>query len=843
MKTPKVATPKPKLKFNTPKSGIVRKSLGNNSTASLKKLSTKGKEHMLSVVKDNEANVEFKNKTPKKGRMSLPANVLRNSKPSPENRSDEKTLKKSPNTKKLGNPESPKSGKKNKEANKTPAKHTPVSKPQNLKKTPQNKNVPENLFTPASVENNTSPVKQNVELKKNKVPFNLDDSLATQTPNGLGQKKRSSSIKAKPNSPEVELGLQLEEALSPKSKKEKKKKMSLALKVAAEGKVTVNQKVVKKLDTTSNTVVNSDSKKKKRRRNRKSNQKKVEQTNLKKVEPKPSFLKHINVMNAITALLKSSKSQKADLLSGDDYIFLQFSLFKVSKDAKGVYKVALPHCILPDSPEVCLVVPDLKGKRNEPEEAIDHYKELLKNNDITSITEIIPVRKLKQEYSQFEESRRLANRFDCIISDGRITHIAKLGKRFARAKKCICPIKFNSKTLKEDIARGLRKVAIFSSGRGTSFSVKCGRRGMSAGDIADNIVAIGEFLANNETLIGEPLNISLAAIKTSLSSAFPVYVSAATPNDVRKPKGKQREIEEPVEDEISTVQDGTVVVYPSGNVKVKKRKNEESKDDADLKQKGIKKSKTNVSKKVKVETDSSDDDDIDDDSDVDIDSSNDDDLAVDSLNGTDDEASDDESEVEGEDEEEEEEEEDDDDDDDDRSIDEGEIEAAEKAYLEELRILQEEIGKKKAKKSSKTANVVEKKEDKVTQQKKSTAVKGEKKLKKGLQKEQNQTKKGALKEQDTNTKGKKADKLIQQKGNRNQNQKENKFGSPQTQQKGNRNQNQKENKFGSPQNQQKGKIQHFGQGKGPNKKNAQKGGSPKQGKKQFKKGPGGKNKN
>lgn len=47
---------------------------------------------------------------------------------------------------------------------------------------------------------------------------------------------------------------------------------------------------------------------------------------------------------------------------------------------------------MPDSPEVCLVVPDLKGKRNEPDEAIDHYKELLKNNDITSITEVnIPI--------------------------------------------------------------------------------------------------------------------------------------------------------------------------------------------------------------------------------------------------------------------------------------------------------------------------------------------------------------------------------------------------------------------------------------------------------------------
>lgn len=287
MKTPKVATPKPKLKFNTPKSGLVRKSLGTNSTASLKKLSTKGKEHMLSIVKDNEENVEFKNKTPKKGRMSLPANVLRNSKPSPESANGSKTPKKSPKTKKTATPESPESGKNSNSINKTPAKDTPVSKPQNLKKTPQNINVSQNVNTPASVENNTSPVKQNVELNKNKVPFSLDDSLANKTPNGLEKKKGSSPGKVKPNSPEVELGLQLEEALSPKSKKEKRKKMS-GVKVAAQGKVTVDKKVVKKLDTTSsNSTVNSDSKKKRRKRSRKAI--------TRDVESKPSLLKHLNV--------------------------------------------------------------------------------------------------------------------------------------------------------------------------------------------------------------------------------------------------------------------------------------------------------------------------------------------------------------------------------------------------------------------------------------------------------------------------------------------------------------------------------------------------------------------
>ncbi|XP_066903377.1 ribosomal L1 domain-containing protein CG13096 isoform X2 [Halyomorpha halys] len=856
MKTPKVATPKPKMKFNTPKSGLVRKSLGN--TPALKKLSTKGKDQVLSMVKDNEENVEFKNKTAKNARMSLPANALRDTKSSPNNFSGKKTPKKSPKAKKATTPQSPKSGKtpvkdspvskpqsvketpQNKKALqnvKTPAKDSPAPKPQNVKETPQNKKVLQNVKTPASVENNTSPVKQNVDSKKNKVPFNLDDSLA----NGLKPKKGGTPSKGKPNSPEVELGLRLEAALSPKSKKEKKKKMALGVKVAAQGKVGVNKKLVKKLDVnSSNSAAGTDGKKRKRRSRRKG-VKKVE-------ESKPSFMKHLNAINAVNALLKASKPKKAELVPEDDCIFLQFNLLKQTKDARGVYKVALPHSILSDSPEVCLVVPDLKGKRNEPEEAIDHYQELLKSKDITSITEIIPVRKLKQDYSQHEERRKFANRFDCIITDGRVAHIAQLGKRFARAKKCICPINFNSKNLKEDIEKALRKVAIFSSGKGTSFSVKCGRRGMPAEHIADNIVAVGEFLANNGTLIGDALNVTMAAIKTVLSSSFPVFVSTVTPNDVQKPKGKQRKTDEPVEDEVTTVENATVVVYPSGSVKVKKRKNEEDKDE-NVKQKGNKKAKTNASKKVKEEAASSDDDDEDveidvvGDGSVDMDSSNDEDSAVDSLNGTDDEASDDESDVEDEEDGDSDETEDDDDDDDQSSIDEEEIEAAEKAYLEELRALQSEIGKKKGKKPGKNANTVEKKEEQVKPQTKNAAAKGGKKQEKkglGLQNEQKQNKKEVLKEQNTNAKGKKVDKQNQVKGIQNNLPKKNQGASPQNQQKGN--QNQKKNKFGSPQNQQKGKFQQFGKGKGPNKRTPQKGGSPK-GKKQFKKGPGAKNKN
>jgi hypothetical protein len=49
----------------------------------------------------------------------------------------------------------------------------------------------------------------------------------------------------------------------------------------------------------------------------------------------------------------------------------------------------LPHPLIDKSSDVCLFVPDLKkGKKEDHEPTVEHYKGLLKKNNITGISQV-----------------------------------------------------------------------------------------------------------------------------------------------------------------------------------------------------------------------------------------------------------------------------------------------------------------------------------------------------------------------------------------------------------------------------------------------------------------------
>lgn len=55
-----------------------------------------------------------------------------------------------------------------------------------------------------------------------------------------------------------------------------------------------------------------------------------------------------------------------------------------------LHSSCLPHPLIDKSSDVCLFVPDLKKGRNEDHEpTIEHYKELLEKNNITGISQVI----------------------------------------------------------------------------------------------------------------------------------------------------------------------------------------------------------------------------------------------------------------------------------------------------------------------------------------------------------------------------------------------------------------------------------------------------------------------
>lgn len=722
MKTPKVNKFAKKDTLNAPLGGKVRKSLGNPTAKKSGNVTLKNAEHALnSIINEDPSEIKVKGN---KGRMSLPAGVLRNisNKKNPKanvmlnnkgSQNDSQSGSKSPKQKGKGKAKAKDISNSDIDSSGT----SPVGLNFELKQKKSQKKSPIGKAAKTKSplqENNTSPVKKNMETRKAKCPFDLDLSVDALTPlkNQSTEPKSVNSNKDKSgnSSPEVELGLKLEEALSPKSKKKMKRKL-MKSKLQTDGKLNVLKKDDEKVISASSGE-NEQSGKKKRKKTRGRRKSKT----VVNVETS-SLFEEINVKNALNALLKvinTDKSKQKELFTEDQYVMLQVALHKVSPQSKGVLHVALPHLILPDAHDVCLITPDLKGKRNEPDEAIDFYKEFLKKNKIDFISEIIPIRKLKNEYSQYEVRSKLASRFDAILVEAKVNKMARIGRRFARSRKCVSAVKLDSKNLKEEFNKGIRKVAVFSSGNGNCYSVKCGRVGMSIDEMCSNITCIGKTLANDRLIVGNKNNIASVYVRTATSKSFPIYVSTISPNEAPVPKGKEQKSEKSVKDEVSTVLDGDVIVHPSGNVRVKKRKNEDAVSDEEDEAKVTEKSNRTKKAKILSRTDlksqnklkgevsaeSSDDDDDEDDEDSSVAS-----LSESMLDNLDDIDSEDIDSDEDEEEIEEEEEDDDDDEEgaesgdasatEDSDDDEADLEAAEEEYLQEIRKLNDGILKKK----------------------------------------------------------------------------------------------------------------------------------------------------
>ena len=69
-------------------------------------------------------------------------------------------------------------------------------------------------------------------------------------------------------------------------------------------------------------------------------------------------------------------------------------MINVKKDLHLVnymlHSSCLPHPLIDKSSDVCLFVPDLKrGKNEDHEPTVEHYKELLEKNNITAISQVI----------------------------------------------------------------------------------------------------------------------------------------------------------------------------------------------------------------------------------------------------------------------------------------------------------------------------------------------------------------------------------------------------------------------------------------------------------------------
>lgn len=186
----------------------------------------------------------------------------------------------------------------------------------------------------------------------------------------------------------------------------------------------------------------------------------------------------------------------------------------------------LPHSIVGPLDDVVLFVRDLvKGRKQDCDKTIDHWETVLRQKGVDCIKEIIPINKVRTEYSQYEMQRKLATAFDYHLADGRIcghlTHL--LGKPFFQKCNAPTPIKLDRDDLKKEITTALHKGCMEVHEYGNCHVMKIGTVSMDKKKLAQNVLAACKVLGTQYP--GGWDNIRAIRLKTTKGMAIPIYIN------------------------------------------------------------------------------------------------------------------------------------------------------------------------------------------------------------------------------------------------------------------------------------------------------------------------------
>jgi len=312
------------------------------------------------------------------------------------------------------------------------------------------------------------------------------------------------------------------------------------------------------------------------------------------VQPKEvKLLEKSKIDEGSTAFLKllegQLKKEENDLLDeGTVKVVMQVSGIKLAPDAdKCTIKARLPHSCLPADSDVLLIVKDIeRGIKSDHENTLLHYQDLLKEHNVTAISEVMPLRQLKVEYKDFEAKRQLYNRFEKVLVDDRIIRLIPqfLGNAFYKRNKFPVQVSLTKKNLKEEIARCISTELMPLRNHGSCAAITVGNSNMDAATVAANTeVAVRAIETRYPGGWKNVRSLHLSSNNTSL----PLYLTDRTPQEVGKVESSAhaRNIKKSVRDELSTIPGSTVIVHPSGHVKVKRDAAEEWKEDEEWKSK------------------------------------------------------------------------------------------------------------------------------------------------------------------------------------------------------------------------------------------------------------------
>ena len=199
-----------------------------------------------------------------------------------------------------------------------------------------------------------------------------------------------------------------------------------------------------------------------------------------------------------------------------------------------------------------------------------HYQELLEKAGVKGVvTQVIALRELKVEYTQFEEKIQLSHKFDVFLADSRIIRLLPkfLGKNFYKNKKLPVQVNMTAKDLRAEFTKCLNTTQLPMKHTGATSSVTVGHTSMTPDTLVDNITTVTKQLDSKYP--GGMKNIRSIHLLSD-NTSLPLYISLRPTSQLELVSGRKRKIAEAVTDELSTIVGGVVTVTPGGKVTVKR---------------------------------------------------------------------------------------------------------------------------------------------------------------------------------------------------------------------------------------------------------------------------------
>uniref|UniRef100_M4BCI3 Ribosomal protein L1 n=1 Tax=Hyaloperonospora arabidopsidis (strain Emoy2) TaxID=559515 RepID=M4BCI3_HYAAE len=216
---------------------------------------------------------------------------------------------------------------------------------------------------------------------------------------------------------------------------------------------------------------------------------------------------------------RTQEQTKAPLVDDMDYVscILTRRLVPAKTSLKPI-PITLSHALYDEGAEICLIVKDSDKKR---------IKEALAGDPVTGVTKVLTVKKLRKNFSRFEDKRALADAYDMFLADDRVLPYLKsaLGTKFFVKKKAPVAVRVSRKNVSTSVRLASCRTALHVSA-GVCNNVKVARLDMTPEQMVENIMVAMNHCANQ---VPKGWNgVQSISIKTNDSVALPVYNALAS---------------------------------------------------------------------------------------------------------------------------------------------------------------------------------------------------------------------------------------------------------------------------------------------------------------------------